>query len=162
MVGQRRSMSIGQDLAVGQSGVLVDHRVHLVLIDPSLLHIDMVRLARQGTFVVHSGGLGSADDLAGQRATLAQVGQAVAAQDPADGAGGHAELGPDPVLITTLVPARFNDPGFDLDRGGYRGQWLGRDNRSRRPSQPSWWKRLIHLCEHCREAPWAWATAHHC
>src|SRR5699024_12226168 len=140
--GAGGALLVGQDLAVGQSGVVIDHRVHVVVTDPGLLlrgcgahgpavglppaadwdladllNIDVDQLARAVAFVAHGRGLRRADDLAGQRVALTQVGHAVAASDPADGAGGYVELGRDPVLPATLLAACGDDRFLDLNRG---------------------------------------------
>src|SRR5690625_3066564 len=128
------------DLAVGQAGVVIDHGVDVVIADApglvllhvaaavgapaaavgdlaQLLHIHVDQLPGPGPFVAHGGGLGGADLLPGRRVQLVQVGHAGAAQHPRDGAGGHAELGGDPVRPAAVSTPAVYDPLSHLPRG---------------------------------------------
>ncbi len=76
----------------------------------------MDQLAGVVAFVADRGGLRGPDYLPGQRVTLPQVGHAVAAQDAADGAGRHPQLGAEPVLASAFLVPLGDDRFLDLDR----------------------------------------------
>jgi hypothetical protein len=81
-----------------------------------LLDIHVDQLAWVVAFVAHRGDLRGSDHLAGQRVALPQVRHPVAAQNPRDRPGRHAELGTDPVLAPTFLAPHHHDRFFDLDR----------------------------------------------
>lgn len=81
-----------------------------------LLDVDVDQFTGAVAFVAHRGGLRGPDDLAGQRVTLAQLRDAVAAQDPAHGPGWDAEFGTEPVLAAALLAAIGHDRFLDCGR----------------------------------------------
>jgi hypothetical protein len=119
---------IGQDLGVGQPGVVIDEGVDVVVADAGsflgtaaangasvgapaatvgeaadLLDVHVDQLAGVVLLVTDRGGLGGADHLPGHRVALAQVRHLVTAQDPRHRSGRDAQLVADPVLSAPLL-----------------------------------------------------------
>src|SRR5699024_1710506 len=141
-LGAGGGLLVRQDLAVGQTAVVIDHRVDVVVADPfslvlvrtgglpamrapaapvgdlaDLLDVHVHQLAGSVALVTHRRGLARADHLAGDRVQLAQVGHPMAAQDAGDGAGRDADVRADPVLSPASLAATVQD----LLLGGGRG-----------------------------------------
>lgn len=68
-----------------------------------LLDVHVDQLTRSFAFVTDAGCAGGANDVAGDRVALGQVGHLVAAQDPRHGAGWESELEADPVLSAAFA-----------------------------------------------------------
>lgn len=77
--------------------------------------------------VAHRGRLRGADDLAGHRVAVTQVGDIVSAQDARDRARRHPELGAEHVRALTVSGAGGQDLLLDLlGRPGRHGVWTAR------------------------------------
>src|SRR5690606_18899368 len=146
-----RALLIGQDLAVGQPGVVIDQGVDVIepdlggavvsgfpsgaavrapatpVGDPAdLLDVHVHQLAGTVAFIAHRGGLAGADHLAADRVELTQVGQSVAAQDPRHGPRTDAEFGPEPVRPTTFPLPQGHDLVGELAAGAGRATMRAR------------------------------------
>ena len=103
---------VGQDLAVGHPGVVIDNGVDVVEPDPGPFggaggphlaamgspaatvgdppdpfHVDVDQLAGPGPLVADGGGFGGSNDRPGQRIQLFEAGYAVAVEHSGDGSG---------------------------------------------------------------------------
>lgn len=79
----------------------------------------------------------------GQWVAVTQVGQLVATQNSADGAGRHAEFVGDELLASSRRLAQRHDGSFHFG-GGAAGQRCGLEERSTSPAGPSSRKRRTH------------------
>ena len=102
-----------------------------------LLDVHVDQLAGPVAFVADRGGLRGPDHLTGHRVALAQVGHAVAAQDPRHRAGRHAELGAEPVRPAAVLGAGREDLLPRPRRVVRVGIVCGREDRSTSPASPS-------------------------
>ncbi len=133
---------VAEDLGTGEVGVVVGDRVDVVVTQASegsgsftpavgamaatsgdlaeLLDVDMDHVAGPAVFVAAAAGSGGADDLAGQGVAGGQRRYLVAAEDPADGAGGNAGVLRQGVRSGPQGEAGFEDTAFD-SRGSAGG-----------------------------------------
>jgi len=130
---------VGVDLAVGDTGVIVDDAVHVVVANhcvptpvgrsqlpavgapaasvgdaADLLDVHVDQLTWTFAFVADGGLLRGSDRVAGERVQRAQARQVVTAQDATDRACWHAELGTKPILAATVLKPGGNDPGLEI------------------------------------------------
>ena len=171
--GAGGALLVGQDLAVGQAGVVIDHGVHVVVADldllvglgrvgraavgappaavgdlADLLDVDVHHFPGPVAFVAHRGGLGGADHLTCDRIQQPQVRHVVAAQDACHGPGGHAQFVLPTILPTPMFSSSGQDRALPLPRWYVAGFDLGREERSASPASPSASNLATHRCAH--------------
>ena len=175
-----RALLVGQDLGVGQPGVVVDQRVDVVEADPGsrsgrrsapccaavgppaaavgdpaeLLDVHVDQLAGPVAFVADRGGLRGPDHLTGDRVAARQVGHCVAAQDPGDRPRRRrrARRRSSPGRAARGGAARRSRRSTSQPGSG-SGIECGREDRSRSPASPSAAYRSIQVFTHLRETP---------
>ena len=145
--GGGRAGLVGQDLAVGVAGVVIDQGVDEVVADTStaqllcsavhapaaavgspadLLDVGVDQRAGIGMLVAQRGRLRCPDHDTGQRVELVQVGHGMAAQDPRDRAGRDPGLGCDPARPTTLSNPQGHHSSLEHAGGASRPPMRGR------------------------------------